>query len=141
MIPVNIDVFCKPQLVLLILVMCISAGCGGSQDVAVVTGNVTFDDQLLDRGVVMFFPVEGEAVSLRTGIQPDGTYKLQVPQGEYKVTVNLFIEVDPALEPGDPGYQEPKSLLPVQFSSVALTPLKINVNEQTTDYNLEIFSR
>lgn len=126
-------------MLLLLLTASLSIGCGGDGASGVpVQGKVTHDGKPLDRGVVLFSPSNPELTAARATIQSDGTYQLTAAPGEYKVVVNLFTETDGDLNPDDPGYQEPKSLLPAEYSSLMRTPLKFTVDEQATEINLEL---
>lgn len=114
-------------------------GCGDSGPTGVaVRGNVTYEGKPLERGVVLFNPVDQAFSPARATIQPNGDYELTVAPGEYKVVVNLFTETDSSLEPGDPGYQAPKSLLPPQYSSLMQTPLKFNIEDKPNTVDLQL---
>lgn len=123
----------------LLLTTVVAIGCGdGGPAGATVQGTVTYEGKPLERGVVLFNPTDQEQSASRATIQSDGRYKLTVVPGEYKVVVNLFTETDSSLEPGDPGYQEPKSLLPGQYSSLMRTPLEFTVEDQPTEIDLPL---
>ncbi|MBA2114147.1 hypothetical protein [Bremerella alba] len=115
------------------------AGCGeAGTATTTVTGKVTHKDKLLERGVVLFSPVDANSSPSRTNIDADGTYQIEVMPGQHKVIVKLFTETDPNLEPGEPGYVAPKSLLPIQYSSLARTPLEFTVGDEPVEINLEL---
>jgi len=124
---------------LLLIVVSLSSGCGGGgPSGSPVQGTVTFEGKPLERGVVLFSPSDQTLTAARATIQPDGTYQLTAVPGEYKVVVNLFTETDGDLNPDDPDYQEPKSLLPANYSSLMRTPLKFTVSDETNNIDLEL---
>ncbi len=123
----------------LLLGLMFALGCGDSgPKKTTVNGHVKHDGDLLNRGVVLFSPVNADSPPSRTNIQADGTYQIDVVPGEHKVVVNLFTETDPSIEPGAPGYVAPKSLLPPKYSSVNQTPLQFTVGEEPIDIDLEL---
>ncbi|GIW82424.1 MAG: hypothetical protein KatS3mg105_4231 [Gemmatales bacterium] len=71
------------RLTLLIFVALI-AGCGGGR--AVVSGNVTLDGEPLVTGTVTWISTDGKTVAYGQ-IQNDGSYRAEMPAGEYFVTV------------------------------------------------------
>lgn len=114
-------------------------GCGDSGPAGVpVHGAVTYKGDLLERGVVLFNPTDRELSAARADIQPDGTYQITTLPGEYKVVVNLFTKTDSSLEPDQPGYKEPKSMLPAKYSSLVRTPLVFTVEDQANQIDLEL---
>jgi hypothetical protein len=63
----------------------LAAGCSGT---GTVTGKVTFGNQVVGGGKVLFTSAEGKG-SVSADIEPDGTYKAEkVPTGEVKVAVD-----------------------------------------------------
>ena len=99
-----------PLLIVALLLISLSVGCGGN---AVVTGKVTFADGTpLTEGQVNF---ESSGLSSRGTIQPDGTYSLEtgegkgIPRGSYQVSITGFAGprmVDTA-PPGSPPQMRP----------------------------------
>jgi len=123
----------------LLMGLMFALGCGDSgPKKTTVNGHVKQGGDLLNRGVVLFSPVNADSPPSRTNIQPDGTYQIDVVPGEHKVVVNLFTETDPSIEPGAPGYVAPKSLIPRKYSSVNQTPLQFTVGEEPIDIDLEL---
>jgi hypothetical protein len=121
-----------------LLVLAMVVGCGDGSNTSTVHGTVTHEGKTLERGTLLFNPVDASLPPSRATIQSDGTYELAAVPGDYKITVSLFSETDPNLEPGDPGYEEPKSLIPVKYSSLNSTPLRGTVESQETAIDLEL---
>lgn len=109
----------------------LAVGCGeGGTATTQVSGNVSHEGKPLDRGVILFNPVDGDLSPSRSNIRPDGTYELLASPGKYKVIVNLYAEANSDVEMDDPRYKEPKPLLPLKYSSLTRTPLEFTVNEK-----------
>ncbi|MEX1042457.1 MAG: hypothetical protein WDZ51_17630 [Pirellulaceae bacterium] len=121
----------KQWLVLLLFVLLtVTVGCGESGPATTtVKGKVSLDGKPLPRGSVLFNSTEEAASRARSNIQPDGTYELQAVPGEYKVIITYQTETDTTLDPDDPNYVAPESLLPANYSSLMRTPLKATVGE------------
>ncbi len=129
---------CRAAYVLLVMVLLV-AGCGGADGMYPVRGTVSYEGQPLDGGTILFNPVDASLPPARAAIQADGTYELKAVPGEYKIIVNWYAEAaDPDLEPDDPRYVEPESLLPPEYSSLIATPLKGTVQAEETQIDLEL---
>ncbi|HWL10489.1 MAG TPA: hypothetical protein VNQ76_18940 [Planctomicrobium sp.] len=119
----------------------ITLGCGKGGPVAVpIRGTITYEGQILEQGLVVFYPVGVNLRPVRAVIQPNGTYELSVPLGDYKVTVDSFKQFTPDLPPDDPAYRTPESLVPGKYSSLTHTQLKFTVNNQTSVIDLDLKS-
>lgn len=117
-------------LLVLLVIAAMASGCGDGANTYPVRGTVTYEGETLDRGSVLFNPVDAELPPARATIQSDGTYELRAAPGEYKIVVNLFTETDPELEPDDPDYEAPESLLPRKYSTLTRTPLQETVEDK-----------
>lgn len=102
-------------------------GCGGADGTYSVTGQVTYQGQPLQQGTVMFNPTASDLPPVVGRIQSDGSYEVKAAPGDYKVVVNATTEVDPSLEPDDPGYKPPTSLIPEVYSNPLQTPLEATI--------------
>jgi hypothetical protein len=69
------------------LLLLLAFGCsGGKGTVATVVGKVTYSNQPVTGGQVIFYPAEGPPAQV--GIGADGTYTItDIPTGDYAVTV------------------------------------------------------
>jgi hypothetical protein len=67
------------------------AGCGGGPSVASVTGAISLDGSPLTNGSISFYPVAGgtDPATRSTGstINADGTYRVEILPGRYRVEV------------------------------------------------------
>ncbi len=113
-------------------------GCGGAAGTYSVTGQVTYQGQPLQHGTVMFNPTASDLPPVLGRIQSDGSYEIRAAPGDYKVVVNATTEVDPNLEPDDPGYQPPTSLIPEVYSNPLQTPLEVTVTSGNNTIPLEL---
>ena len=68
---------------------CLTTGCDGSVSRGKVTGKVTMSTgELLPVGTITFVPVSGKGNIASTSISPDGTYELEVPSVECKISID-----------------------------------------------------
>ena len=117
-------------------ILALAVGCGGESNVTSLSGRVLYEGEPLSNASLMFYPAEGRPV-----IAPlsDGDYSLQLPPGEYRVTLNLGAELPPGWKEGDPVPPTTRKL-PRQFSSRLETPLTATVSAegegQTIDFNV-----
>jgi hypothetical protein len=111
-------------------------GCGDDSNTVSVSGQVSHQGERLSNAALMFFPAEGKPL---TAPITDGEYSLELPPGEYRVTVTLGAELPPGWKEGDPVPPATRKL-PPQFSSRLDTPLKATVSadggSQTADFTL-----
>ncbi len=132
---------------LLSAVVVLLAGCGGSEPYRVIpiSGTVSYEDGSLIpayRIIVMFVP-QVEALDSKTYPKPgealvdpaDGTFSEMTTydyadgavSGEHKVTVKATDE-DENLT----------AAVPVEYTDVTTTPLKVTVSRESTTFDLEI---
>jgi hypothetical protein len=116
--------------------LALTIGCGGESDVTMLSGRVLHEGEPLSNASLMFYPAAG-----RPMIAPltEGDYSVELPPGEYRVTVNLGAELPPGWKEGDPVPPTTRKL-PRQFSSRLDTPLTAAVSAesegQTLDFNV-----
>lgn len=69
-----------------VLGLAICIGCSSKEATYEVTGKVTYRDTSLPQGVVVFTPEHGRP-QRPTIIEKDGSYRMNVPAGKYRVAV------------------------------------------------------
>jgi hypothetical protein len=117
-------------------IIALAIGCGGKSSVTSLSGRVLHEGEPLSNASLMFYPAEGRPL-----IAPlsEGDYSVELPPGEYRVTVNLGAELPSGWKEGDPVPPTTRKL-PRQFSSRLDTPLTATVRAegegQTSDYNV-----
>ena len=117
-------------------ILALAIGCGGESNVTSLSGRVLHEGEPLSNASLMFYPAEG-----RPMIAPlsEGEYSVELPPGEYRVTVNLGAELPPGWKEGDPVPPTTRKL-PRQFVSRLDTPLTATVSAegegQTSDFNI-----
>jgi hypothetical protein len=120
---------------LIVLNCCWLAGCGSRSyelETAPVTGNVTVDGKMLDRGTIVFVSPRGRTSSGE--ISSDGTFKLSTYSvddgaivGENKVAV--FVGTSSELD-NPPTVKSP---IPERYSSASTSGLSFEVKARTTN--------
>jgi hypothetical protein len=101
------------------------AGCGASSEsVTTVEGQVSYEDSPIAKGAVIFFPKRGRPTTAAT--DETGHYATELAPGQYKVTINLGVDLPPGWKEGDP--VPPQTLqIPPQYTTRVRTPLLTTV--------------
>jgi hypothetical protein len=122
-------------------------GCsGGSGDLAVVEGKVTYNGKPVPNGTVNFLPANGDKPSATGEIQPDGSYSLQTylgsrPSegaviGKHKVVVVAMQDMSNRLpEERSP---LPPPIVPVKYTSPATSDLEVQVESKKNTIDLDL---
>ncbi len=111
-------------------------GCGGN--VSTVSGKVTLEGIILDKGDIGFHQAEGMIVST-TRINPDGSYKIgaeaKTLPGNYKVVI-VANEVSIGKGPGN--VPMPTRITPLAYSNKEKTPLKAELKAGSNEFNFDL---
>jgi hypothetical protein len=114
-------------------------GCGGN--VSTVSGKVTLEGNILDKGDIGFHQAEGVVVST-TRINQDGSYKIgaeaKTLPGNYKVVI-IANEVSIGKGPGN--VPMPTRITPLAYSSKEKTPLKAELKAGSNEFNFDLKSK
>ena len=101
------------------------SGCGSSDEGVWVNGTVTYRGKPFSNASITFYPATGRPIGASIS---DGKYSVQLPPGQYKVTVSLGVNLPPGWKEGDP--VPPREItLPNQYTSVSRTQLSATVTE------------
>jgi len=111
-------------------------GCGGN--VSTVSGKVTLEGIILDKGDIGFHQAEGMIVST-TRINSDGSYKIgaeaKTLPGNYKVVI-VANEVSIGKGPGN--VPMPTRITPIAYSNKEKTPLKAELKAGSNEFNFDL---
>ena len=114
-------------------------GCGGN--VSTVSGKVTLEGVILDKGDIGFHQAEGMVVST-TRINPDGSYKIgaeaKTLPGNYKVVI-IANEVSIGKGPGN--VPMPTRITPLAYSNKEKTPLKAELKAGSNEFNFDLTTK
>jgi hypothetical protein len=114
-------------------------GCGGN--VSTVSGKVTLEGIILDKGDIGFHQAEGMIVST-TRINPDGSYKIgaeaKTLPGNYKVVI-IANEVSIGKGPGN--VPMPTRITPLAYSNKEKTPLKAELKAGSNEFNFDLTTK
>ena len=114
-------------------------GCGGN--VSTVSGKVTLEGIILDKGDIGFHQAEGMVVST-TRINPDGSYKIgaeaKTLPGNYKVVI-IANEVSIGKGPGN--VPMPTRITPLAYSNKEKTPLKAELKAGSNEFNFDLTTK
>ncbi|MCA9229311.1 MAG: hypothetical protein KDA57_01560 [Planctomycetales bacterium] len=114
------------------------AGCGASDSQSAVRGKVSFRGEVLDRGSLRFFGSEGRPVGSVIG--EDGAYEVELPPGQYQVSVSLPPQgAAGVLDAETPPPPDPNAL-PDRYTRAQTSGLSVTVGPQggTVEYNIEL---
>jgi hypothetical protein len=126
-----------------VLVLIVSLGCAPGEELGRIHGEVLFEGQPLDRGVVMFAN-QATGVYMTAPLQADGTYRVEMakgsglPLGEYQVAVAppvLDHPIGPILNPPQAA-DEPQ--FPLKYRSWDTSPLRITIVRGDNEFNIEL---
>ncbi len=113
-----------------------SIGCGQASNGVPVKGHVTYEDQPIVHGALMFFPPRGRAIAAAT--DATGAYAVRLEPGEYTVTVNVSVQLPAGWKEGDPVPRQ-EIVLPTEYTTRVKTPLQASIaasGEQSIDFVL-----
>ena len=115
--------------------------CGCGANVSTISGKVTIDGKILDKGDIGFHQAEGVMVST-TQINQDGSYKIGAEAntlpGNYKIVI-IANEVSIAKGPGS--VPMPTRITPLAYSSKEQTPLKAELKAGPNEFNFDLKSK
>lgn len=133
--------FARPRSLALLLMLLLT-GCGG-EPMGRVSGKVTFEDQPLTRGRVMFAD-KARGVYMTALIQEDGTYRVEMaqgvglPLGEYQVAVSPPPSDHPIGPILNPPKVEAEPLFPLSHRAFETSPLKLKVEPGQNTFNIDL---
>jgi hypothetical protein len=122
---------------LLLLWLPIAGGCGSSSDTVSVEGKVSYRGQPVTNASITFFPPNGRPVA--AALSEAGEYEIDLPPGEYQVTISTGLALPPGWKEGDP-VPPPKIVLPPQITTQAKTRLSASITHEgpaSVDFALE----
>jgi len=115
--------------------------CGCGANVSTISGKVTLEGKILDKGDIGFHQEEGVVVST-TRINQDGSYTIgaeaKTLPGNYKVVI-IANEVSIGKGPGN--VPMPTRITPLAYSSKEQTPLKAVLKAGSNEFNFDLKSK
>ena len=115
--------------------------CGCGANVSTISGKVTLDGKILDKGDIGFHQEEGAVVST-TRINQDGSYKVgpeaNTLPGNYKV---IIIANEFAISKAPGNVLMPTRITPLAYSSKEQTPLKAELKAGSNEFSFDLKSK
>lgn len=114
-------------------------GCNADLETTTVNGTVAYRGKLLDHGSLRFFGATNRP--LGAVIQPDGSYSISLPPGDYRVSVSSPPKMPANADPKDDTPPPPnRNALPARYSQVTKSDLKISLQlqEESQEWNLDL---
>jgi hypothetical protein len=112
--------------------------CGCGANVSTISGKITLDGNILDKGDIGFHQAEGVVVST-TRINPDGSYKVGAEAntlpGNYKVVI---IANEFTISKGPGNVRMPTRITPLAYSNKEKTPLKAELKVGSNEFNFDL---
>ena len=125
-------------LVPLICVVLLFGVCGCGANVSTISGKVTLDGKILDKGDIGFHQEEGVVVST-TRINQDGSYTIgaeaKTLPGNYKVVI---IANEVSIDKGPGSVPMPTRITPLAYSNKEKTPLKAELKVGSNEFNFDL---
>jgi hypothetical protein len=110
-------------------------GCGGGPPTVDVSGTATIGGKPISGGLINF-QVAGER-PLGGAIGPDGTFRFELPPGEYQVRIDTPPALPPGWKEGDPLPRPGPRQVPMQYGTFATSGLKASVPADAGAVELE----
>ena len=130
-------IFMKALLQLLFVALPLGL-CGCGANVSTISGKITLDGNILDKGDIGFHQEEGVVVST-TRINPDGSYKVgpeaNTLPGNYKV---IIIANEFAISKAPGNVLMPTRITPLAYSNKEKTPLKAELKVGSNEFNFDL---
>ena len=114
----------------LALAALISSGCGRPSEGVEVIGEVTYNGQPLTNAAVTFFPAQGRPAT--APLDSAGQYTIELPPGDYQVTITVGANVPPGFKEGDV-LPPPAVVLPDHYTSRVHTELSATVADDQSE--------
>ena len=103
----------------------IACGCGG-ENLQTISGQVTYQETPLERGVISFYATGRPPVS--SGIDPTGKYEVAVPPGEYVVAIKSPPKLPEGVMEGDEAAaRPPRNPFPLHYGRRRESGLTVTV--------------
>jgi hypothetical protein len=114
-------------------------GCGPESNVGLISGTVSIDGKLPDKGSISFIPVSGKGPTAGTEIK-DGKFTSQAAIGECKVEVRVSKVVGKKKlydTPDSPVQDMMEEILPAKFNEATELRIEIKKGTNTKDWDLK----
>ena len=114
------------------------AGCGDST-ICEVSGKVTFDGQLIEDGVISFYPVDGKGTTAGDFIKKGAYSVKKVPVGLMTVKISMGKVVGMKKlydKPDSPQYPMSEEALPAKYNDDSKLTLEVTPGRMQKDWEL-----
>ncbi|MCL2349181.1 MAG: hypothetical protein FWC50_13100 [Planctomycetaceae bacterium] len=138
----------KTVLISFVLLMClifgVTTGCWAKKlSTYTVTGKVTVDGEPIEKGAIMFAPVDGQT-AMGGGAIINGNYTAEVPPGKKKVLVSggKVTGKEPLYKIADsPMRDKLVSVTPMQYNHQTTTNLEAEISGKTENLDFDLSSK
>ncbi|MEN6493383.1 MAG: hypothetical protein ABFD16_03750 [Thermoguttaceae bacterium] len=122
------------SLTMMVLVGC---GAGSGQDLHGVTGKVTFDNEPVKEGRILFRAVDGDQRAFSGPIE-NGLYKLEARPGKMRVEITASRIVPGKFDTSNPGEKVPigEMYIPARYNSKTELTAEVKPGSNTADFPL-----
>ena len=137
--PNNHDLMTANRVVLIVLISCLFAGCGGNRT-APVNGRVKFTDGgdvSVLAGHTISLQTEGDRISAYGDVQPDGTFRLTT-YGANDGAVPGHHQVAISPPPPPPDAPPPKPIIAKKYGDFATSGLSVEIKPGQNRPELEL---
>lgn len=115
----------------------LATGCGNSDGLLRVSGEVKFDGELIENGRIQFRSTEGDMKAYSSPIR-DGKYEVQIEPGESRVQIYASRPIPGVVEEINPGeFDQPGEMyIPEKYNS--RSELTVSISESTDQQNFDL---
>ena len=126
------------KLLLLVVVSASFQGCETSEPFTVVSGVVQYQQATLDRGSLRFYKTGSQPIG--SIIESDGSYTVELPAGDYRVSVSYPPPPPPEGKPIEEVPSETTSVIPARYTQPDKSELKVSVkpSQEPFSYNITL---
>lgn len=128
------------------LIVLATGGCGSDDGIerVMVSGNVSFDGQMVETGRIRFIPLAGTAGPVTIEMIDDGRYQTStsggVPVGRHRVEITGHDAEEYANAPVGPGSAPPRQLLPDWYNRESELEIVVESGQGAISRDYELLS-
>jgi hypothetical protein len=121
------------------VVLALAVGCSSEKRSLEVTGKATYNGEAMPNGDIMFIP-EDKKVAPEAGVIKDGTYKIKLQPGKYRVEIRAVRptgkQIPSAAGPGET-VPEVADYIPEEYNTNSKLTADANAAKTTFDFDLK----
>jgi hypothetical protein len=120
-------------------VLVLAVGCSSDKRSVEATGKVTYNSEAMPKGDITFIP-EDKSVAPEAGVIKDGTYKVKVQPGKYRVEIRAVRPTGKQIpSAARPGETEPEvaDYVPEEYNTNSSLTADVSSAKTTFDFDVK----